>query len=225
MGIWNSLTIQGKLAIAAAVLGGLFLLTLAYGDNSGANNEGPGFTTTSVNPQAALFATSTPTFKIEVPTAVGSPAATPTQPPAATETPAAAPPTATRPAVANTPRPTATAVIEEVVEEPPPPPPEPTTPPPPPPTATSATGCRVAASVSGTSTVTGTITCAGAVGAGVPMTATFNFANLSSGCSGLANASGTASCTANLDSADPGALRSVDVCMTSTTGRVCTTAN
>ena len=67
------------------------------------------------------------------------------------------------------------------------------------------------------------MTCGGsAVGAGAPMTATFNYANLSSGCSAIGNASGTATCTARL-TGEPGALRSVDVCMTAQSGRVCTT--
>jgi hypothetical protein len=54
------------------------------------------------------------------------------------------------------------------------------------------------------------------------MSATFNYTNVSTGCSGIANASGTASCTANVNG-NQGDLNSVVVCMTATSGRTCTT--
>jgi hypothetical protein len=213
MGFWNSLTLQGKIAIAAGVLGGLFLLSLAYGNDSGGSptDEGPGFQNTVVVGQSGntLFATNTPVSNSLFATNTPVPTQVPTASPP-TETPVPPPPTI------------AAAVPTRVPTQVPTPLPPEDTPVPPPPTATPAGGCRVSASVTGGDTVTASMTCSGsAVGQGAPMTATFNYANLSSGCSALGNASGTASCTARLTT-EPGPLRSVDVCMTATAGRVCT---
>jgi hypothetical protein len=88
-----------------------------------------------------------------------------------------------------------------------------------PPTETP--GCQVQASLTGGETINAQLFCAGApAGAGIAMTASFNFELLGGGCSGTTNSSGSATCTYRPTSA--GALRSVDVCMTPTTGRVCT---
>ena len=222
MGFWNALTLQGKIAIAAAVLGGLFILSLAYGDdNDTPDSSGPGFSTAIIQGQGA--ATNTPTAGGNAPiSTAGSPSPTAAtvvsgSPQAGSPTPVAAtePPQTGATATTSVPTTVPTAVPTSV-----PIPPTPVPPPPPPPTETP--GCQVQASVSNAETVNAQLTCSGApAGAGIAMTASFNFESLGAGCSGASNSGGSASCTVRPGGAT-GTLRSVDVCMSPPSGRVCT---
>lgn len=237
MGIWSALTIQGKLALAAAVILGLTVVGYLYGDDgsSGSANS-PGFSLTPIQAQvispigtAALptrIVSTTPqtgaspqvTASTSTTPGLTTPGITPTgQTAIAATTPttgAPAGPTATSPAAEPTqPPPTPVPAAPTAVPTPEPPPPTP------------APACSVAASVSGAAgdqTASATLTCAGAPVNGATMSAVFLYQALSGGCGGTSNASGSASCTFKTTD-ETGPFIQVEVCF-SHNGRYCGTA-
>jgi hypothetical protein len=214
-GIWDSLTITGKLVLLAAV--GVVILVFSFAFRSSAQDGGDDNNGAVIvrSPTAITRTSSNATT-----TAATATLSTTTSAVAAVSATAAAPTATSEP-----PSPTAQVIIPPtstpVIVAPPPPTSTPVPPPPAPsPTATiAAINCVVLATVANPApivgsnqTVTGQVSCGGKAVSGVQMAALFSFPSTTATCAGTSDSAGLASCSLRLLEATPNVFVTVNVC-------------